>query len=413
MDSIVVGDSKIYYLVDNNKYLTISKMTHICLYNSPIDGAKLLDTKLVPRTTFLEVLRDGTSEDQLDYIYNEFSSVANSDIPEDVLEFFASVLFDTRVLCSVSTAGPYINFGTCVVTLGENNGLVLKDVKTGRTVGRPYAPDVYSTVKSSSVPREVVRAIVNKMLKSTNNLDYQKYMMYTSVMDEFADYIKIVSETEVDSKKVEVFNSTFIPERTPIEDISVTFRNGNLEINNNGKIIIIEGGDGIALSTKDGILTVSTKGLKKETINSKTFEEAMSKVAAKTLEVLRPCGSKAVTMYNSKIKPEMAKITKEVVTQAGVIFDDGMLRGKSFTEKVVKEREQKNDESANPRSFSNSQSKADNINEEYEDKRAPKKVKANTRIPNSTVHGGNKESPFILYASVGVIVIVIILIALS
>lgn len=407
LDRMIVTENNVYYRVHDNQYLTIENMLNVCLYKEIDKQETLIRRKSLSVTEYKELLTTGTSEDQLDFLYYELSDVTGEDISEDILEVFASVLFDTRIFCAVDTGGPYIKFGDCYVSLGEGNILQLKDSKTGQLLGKPFNSDIYTVVGSSAVPREVTRVIIKRMLFSTNNSGYQKYILYTDVMNEFSDYIKAVTDTPISKEKQQEFEEKVLPNDTPIDEVQITFKNGSLEINNNGKIIVIEGGDGLALSTKDGILTVSTKGLKKDTINAKTFEEAMQKVSTKTLEVLRPCGSKAVSLFKTKIKPEMVKLTKEVAKQSGAALESLSEKGKSLKEKQVEEKN-------SPRSFRNKENAY--REEDYEDDEPipkPKKIKPSKKatVPHATQ--GNEESPMVLYLTVGVMLLAIFLVALG
>lgn len=307
----------------------------------------------------------GNTEDKEQFVTKLYEKFISKQGNETFLVAVASVLFDKRITCQVDNNGPYIVMQNFIIRLNKLGHVVVYTRDKGDVLGTT-STSVVELLRSSSLPRRVLVIQLADLFKTMNNPNLCYLLLRTDVLYTFSDFIKTFTDAEENERFIDEFEKNILKDKSP-EQVNITFDKGKITINNNGQIIVIDGGDGIALSTKDGKLIIQQNGLKKDLINLKSFEEAIAKVSAKTVAVLKPCGKKATELYEMQIKPKMAQLTKDIVEEQRAARQEkhkqedpyeGHKPSKSFNKKIKQNRRPINEERQQP---DNSGNTIDNV----------------------------------------------------
>lgn len=300
---------------ETGEYIVVKNENYIVLQDSTKDDAKEIRVSS-PLTSKIVELRRETMENKETLIRYFAKQAAGNDHPlnEDFVRITTQLLFSKRIYSEVTHDGPVLYLEDYRLELDSKGclQLVLRN-NTQNVVIDAMGINIYKYLGESTRPREVLFKVLVQMA-SKGAYPLCKYLMLKSKIYEFADLLMKISEGAGDNAIFkQKFEEKILGNESP-DKINIKTENNCITINNNGKIIKIDNGDAVALTIDGDIITISSKGMKEDISKAKSMEEAVHKVKTRIAEVMIPCGSKAKTLYVTKIKPVAGDFAKSIVT---------------------------------------------------------------------------------------------------
>lgn len=234
------------------------------------------------------------------------SQVTHAPIDENIINYLTEMFFDEE--CYVENDaydGPKIHLHEFEISVNVNGHLQLKD---GNDIIAESISPIYEKMGNSAYPRVACFNTIADMILSTEKDELAYCLIRTDLIDQLADYLKKVTEDAGNNAIYENKFNAIIDEK---KETNISYEKNEIRINQGGKIIVIEGGDGVALEIHGETITVSRKGMRREIALSKSIEEAASKITSRVSEVMKPCGEKAKVIYVEKIKPGIKDFSKK------------------------------------------------------------------------------------------------------
>lgn len=267
------------------------------------------------------------------------------EVNERFVKSLSLILFDSTVRTENTLEGPIMYFNKYKLQLNAKGQAELLDTSTGDILATSI-PNIYKAISVSSSPEESCNNFLRTLFLNTKKSAVIDYLCRTDAVFEFARYIKQITIDAGDNAiYTNTFNESIMAGRT-VDDTIIKVEGSSIRINNNGKIVIVDG-DALGFEIDNGVIKVSSKGLKKDIEKSRSLDEAVGKVTSRLVEVLRPCGEQARSVYEKKIKPQTKEFAKTVI--ADLKNEEKEAReskeantGKSFNKRVEPKMTSKN-----------------------------------------------------------------------
>lgn len=381
---------------ETGEYLIVKEENYIALQDGTNEEAKEIRRSLSLVSKKVELRKEsfGNKKALIRYFAKQAAG-EDHDVPEDFVEIITQLLFSRRIYSEVTQEGPVLYLEDYKIQLNGKGCLELIFDNDVQNPMQSMDVNIYKYLSSSSRPREVLFNVLVQMVQK-GSYAICKYLMLKSKIYEFADLLmKISSEAGENVAFKQKFEEKIIG-NDDVDKVNIKTENNCIIINNKGKIIQIDNGDAIALTIDGDIITVSTKGMKEDISKSKNKEEALNKVKSRIAEVVVPCGSKAKTIYFTKIKPVAEKFATNIVTPI-FMFEEEQEAKRNSTEAESRQDNRgnrNNNETKNSKSFN---------------KEKPKKVKNSSTVDRETPDSSKPSNTlnYILFA--GMIVVIALL----